>query len=106
LPLFPIKIRQLKCNWGTFVRKLLLGMAFTLSMAFVTPAPAMPGTASGLSMQDALANPDLVEVKGGRGGGRGLGRGGGGRVFGWSRGKKVGWRGRGCPPGLWRQGRC
>ena len=21
-------------------------------------------------------------------------------------GRKVGWRGRGCPPGLWKQGRC
>ncbi|MCK1735145.1 hypothetical protein IVA79_14470 [Bradyrhizobium sp. 138] len=25
---------------------------------------------------------------------------------GWSHGRKVGWRGRGCPPGLWKQGRC
>lgn len=25
---------------------------------------------------------------------------------GWSHGRKVGWRGHGCPPGLWKQGRC
>ncbi|MCP3397250.1 hypothetical protein [Bradyrhizobium sp. CCGB20] len=25
---------------------------------------------------------------------------------GWHHGRKVGWRGRGCPPGLWKQGRC
>jgi hypothetical protein len=25
---------------------------------------------------------------------------------GWYRGRKVGWRGYGCPPGLWKQGRC
>ena len=23
-----------------------------------------------------------------------------------AQGRKVGWRGRGCPPGLWKQGRC
>ena len=39
---------------------------------------------------------------------RGLhrGRAGAHRAYGWSRGRKVGWRGRGCPPGLWKQGRC
>ncbi|MGY4447121.1 hypothetical protein ACVWZR_001781 [Bradyrhizobium sp. i1.3.1] len=26
--------------------------------------------------------------------------------LGWHHGRKVGWRGRGCPPGLWKQGRC
>ena len=25
---------------------------------------------------------------------------------GWSRGRKIGWRGGHCPPGLWKQGRC
>jgi hypothetical protein len=43
---------------------------------------------------------------GGHGHGGGWGRGGGGRAFGWSRGRKLGWHGRGCPPGLWKQGRC
>jgi hypothetical protein len=52
----------------------------------------------------------VIEIKGGhghgRGGGHGWGRGGGHRAYGWSHGRKVGWRGRGCPPGLWKQGRC
>ena len=34
------------------------------------------------------------------------GRSGAYRAYGWSHGRKVGWRGRGCPPGLWKQGRC
>ena len=25
---------------------------------------------------------------------------------GWHHGRKVGWRGRGCPRGVWKQGRC
>ena len=39
---------------------------------------------------------------------RGLhrGRSGAYRAYGWSQSRKVGWRGRGCPPGLWKQGRC
>jgi hypothetical protein len=69
----------------------------------------MPGTPHGKHLSDIVVNGDIIEVKGGhgRGGGGGWGRGGN-RAFGWSRGvgKKVGWRGRGCPPGLWRQGRC
>jgi hypothetical protein len=47
----------------------------------------------------------VILVKGGHGGGH-WARGGYGRAFGWSRGRKVGWHGRGCPPGLWKQGRC
>ena len=43
--------------------------------------------------------------KGGHGGGRGHGHGGG-FPPGWSRGRKVGWRGRSCPPGLAKKGWC
>lgn len=50
-------------------------------------------------------------AKGGHGGGHGHGsfamtHGHYGTPPGWSHGRKVGWRGHGCPPGLWKQGRC
>ena len=48
----------------------------------------------------------FILAKGGHGRGGGWGSGSGHRVFGWSHGRKIGWRGRGCPPGLWKQGRC
>ncbi|RXH29077.1 hypothetical protein XH84_23780 [Bradyrhizobium nanningense] len=57
-----------------------------------------------------LTGPALA--KGGHGGGHGFGYGHSmgyhhlGTPPGWSRGRKVGWRGHGCPPGLWKQGRC
>lgn len=90
----------------TRMKKLLLGLLFTLPIALATPASALPGAAH----DPATISSDLIEVKGGHGrghgGGHGFGRGGGHKAFGWSQGRKVGWRGRGCPPGLWRQGRC
>ena len=90
------------------MRKLLTGLALALPFALAAPASAMPATVHGKYLSEVAINPDLIEVRGGRGHGRGhaFGRGGGHRAFGWSRGRKVGWRGRGCPPGLWRQGRC
>jgi hypothetical protein len=88
------------------MRKLFFGMALTLPLAFTPEASALPGVSPDPLMQDARIIGELIEVKGGRGGGHGWGRGHGGRAWGWSRGRKVGWRGRGCPPGLWRQGRC
>jgi hypothetical protein len=52
-------------------------------------------------------------AKGGHGHGHGHGHGYGhamaryhGTPPGWHHGRKVGWRGMGCPPGLWKQGRC
>ncbi|MEH2610018.1 hypothetical protein [Bradyrhizobium sp. AZCC 1693] len=83
------------------MRKLLLGMALTMPIAVLSPATALP---SHPSMHGALVNADLIEVKGGRG--HGWGAGHGYRPFGWSRGRKVGWRGRGCPPGHWKKGWC
>ena len=92
------------------MKKLLPGLLLTLPIALATPASALPGGSHNPTMQDSLLSSDLIEVKGGHGrghgGGHGLGRGGGHKAYGWSRGRKVGWRGRGCPPGLWRQGRC
>jgi hypothetical protein len=94
------------------MRKFLIGAALALPLAFaIVPASALPGAQHGTTIGDALSS-DMIEVKGGHGRGHGMGRGHGfGRSHafkprGWSRGNKVGWRGRGCPPGLARQGRC
>jgi hypothetical protein len=87
------------------MRKLFLGLLVALPFTLATPASALPGTLHDALVQ-ADTRSDLIEVKGGRGRGHGWGRGHGNRAFGWSRGRKVGWRGHGCPPGLWRQGRC
>ncbi|WP_156908695.1 hypothetical protein [Bradyrhizobium murdochi] len=86
------------------MRKLLFGIALTLPIAFMSPATAMP---RGYPLiHDSLVKGDLIEVKGGHGRGHGWGRGHGFRPHGWSRGRKVGWRGRGCPPGHWKKGWC
>jgi len=87
------------------MRKLLLGLLVTLPATLVIPASAAPlAPQQGLMQSDVRS--DLIEIKGGHGRGHGWGRGHGHRAYGWSRGRKVGWRGHGCPPGLWRQGRC
>lgn len=90
------------------MRKLIFGMLFALPLTFATSAQALTGsTGQAALLRDApIASHDVIEVKGGKGGGKGLGRGHASRPFGWSRGRKVGWRGLGCPPGLWKQGRC
>lgn len=61
----------------------------------------------------ALAGSVTAQAKGGHGHGHGFGRAHAhfsmhhhGRPYGWSRGRKIGWRGLHCPPGLWKQGRC
>jgi hypothetical protein len=87
------------------MRELFIGLALALPVTLSGPALAA-GAAHGRYLSDVVANAGLVEVKGGRGGGGGWGRGGGNRGFAATRGKKIGWRSRGCPPGLWRQGRC
>jgi hypothetical protein len=88
----------------TAMRKLIIGATIALPLALViVPASALPGAGIGHS-----STPDLIEVKGGRGHGHGhgFGRGRGYNPPGWSRGRKVGWRGRGCPPGHWKKGWC
>jgi hypothetical protein len=95
------------------MRRLLLGIVITMPIAFVSPAAtALP---AGHAMGHApLVKADLIEVRGGHGHGHGWGgghghgwgHGHGYRPFGWSRGRKVGWRGRGCPPGHWKKGWC
>jgi hypothetical protein len=85
--------------------KLLLGLLVALPFTLATPASALPGASPDTLLQTDTRS-DLIEIKGGHGRGHGWGRGHGHRAFGWSRGRKVGWRGHGCPPGLWKQGRC
>ena len=91
------------------MKKLLLGLLVTLPIAFATQASALPGVGPTGILNPAFSS-DVIEIKGGhgrgRGGGHGWGRGGGHKAHGWSQGRKVGWRRRGCPPGLWKQGRC
>jgi hypothetical protein len=78
-------------------------------MRFRIPS-LMLAAAFGLAMTAGAAT--TAVAKGGRGHGHGM-KVGHYKVHklhhtprGWSRGRKVGWRGPGCPPGLWRQGRC
>ena len=49
---------------------------------------------------------DSAFAKGGKGHGRGHAISLQGSPPGWSKGRKIGWRGLGCPPGLAKQGRC
>jgi hypothetical protein len=69
-------------------------------------ASALPGTPVQSGILNLSSASDVIEVKGGHGRGHGWGRGHGHRAYGWSRGRKVGWRGRGCPPGHWKKGWC
>jgi hypothetical protein len=83
-------------------RLMLIGFAacaFAAMPAFsVSAMPTAPA-------HSVIAGTDssIILAKGGHGHGWGRAFG---RPLGWSRGRKVGWRGRGCPPGLWKQGRC
>jgi len=87
---------------GTPMRKLLLGITITLPVAFIiSPASAFPRSPMHPLAQGATNDTDQIEIKGGHGWGHSHGY-----PSGWSRGRKVGWRGYGCPPGLWKQGRC
>ncbi|CCD94172.1 exported hypothetical protein [Bradyrhizobium sp. ORS 375] len=85
------------------MRKALFILATSLSTALIMPAGAMPLAPIPL---DHSAS-DIIAVRGGHGHGHGHGWGRGGhRAFGWSRGRKVGWRGHHCPPGHWKKGWC
>ena len=88
------------------MRKFLIGAAVALPLTLaIAPVSALPGTQHGAVIGGSLSS-DIVEVRGGHGHGHGWGRAHASTPRGWSRGRKVGWRGHGCPPGLWRQGRC
>jgi hypothetical protein len=67
--------------------------------------------AASLAVAVGFTVPNAALAKGGYGHGHGYGHTIGhghyhGTPPGWSHGRKVGWRGMGCPPGLWKQGRC
>jgi hypothetical protein len=79
----------------------IAGALLVAPMIISAPASALPGLPLAMSEKSAA---DVIEVKGGRG--HGWGRGHKHRAFGWSRGRKVGWRGYHCPPGQWKKGRC
>ncbi len=87
-------------------RSMLIGLA---ACAFVA-MPAFSGSAMPIAPAHSVidgTDGSVILARGGHGHGGGhWARGGYGRAFGWSRGRKVGWHGRGCPPGLWKQGRC
>jgi alpha-tubulin suppressor-like RCC1 family protein len=67
--------------------KALLGIA--LLGLFLTPASASPLMSPLTALQAAAHDDDVVLVK----------RKGKARPYGWGKGRKVGWRGRGLPPG-------
>ncbi|MGJ4900391.1 hypothetical protein ACQR0V_02410 [Bradyrhizobium sp. HKCCYLS2058] len=90
------------------MRKALFILAASISTALITPVSAMPLAPIQVDHADRGAS-DVIAVRGGHGHGghgHGWGRGGGHRAFGWSRGRKVGWRGHHCPPGHWKKGWC
>jgi hypothetical protein len=85
-------------------RLLLIGFAACVFAAMPSfSVSAMPTTPA----DQLLAGTDssVILAKGGHSHGHGWGRAFG-PPYGWGRGRKVGWRGRGCPPGLSKQGRC
>jgi hypothetical protein len=86
-------------------RSMLIGFA---ACAFVA-MPALSVSAMPIAPAHSVidgTDSSAILVKGGHGHGGGWARGRSSRAFGWSRGAKVGWHGRGCPPGLWKQRRC
>lgn len=91
------------------MRKQVLVLTLSLSAILAcSAASAFPGAPVHSGMLNAASASDVIEVKGGhgRGHGHGWGRGHGHRAHGWSRGRKVGWRGHHCPPGHWKKGWC
>ena len=86
------------------MQKMIFSVLLAAPIFAGSAASALSGIPVPLSDQ-----PVVIEVKGGHGGhgrGHGWGRGHSHRTFGWSRGRKVGWRGYHCPPGQWKKGRC
>jgi hypothetical protein len=71
-------------------------VAAALIALFAAPAPAGPLASLPMTAATAMPGSDIIEVKK-----KGV------RPYGWNRGRKVGWRGRGMPPGQakkWRWG--
>ncbi len=89
------------------MRKLLIGAAIALPLSLViVPASALPGAKHGAAIGEALSS-DSHRSEARRPWRRqGWGRSHAFKPHGWSRGRKVGWRGMGCPPGHWKKGWC
>ena len=84
------------------MRKFLIGAAIALPLSLIiVPASALPGATHGAVLGEQLSS-DIVQVKrrwqARLGRGHGWGRSHAFTPRGWSRGRKVGWRGMGCPP--------
>jgi hypothetical protein len=62
--------------------------------------------ASVMGLVIAVMDFDYAFAKGGKGRARGHAISLQSSPPGWSKGRKIGWRGLGCPPGLAKQGRC
>ena len=91
------------------MNRLLIVSAAACAFAMLPILPSVAAPLGSPLKAMTQSDSDTIIVKGGGGhggGGHGVGRGGGGRPYGWNRGRKVGWGGRGCPPGLFKQGRC
>ena len=69
-------------------------VATALAGLFAVPASAGPFASLPMAATAAMPGTDLIEVKQ-----KGV------RPYGWSKGRKVGWRGRGMPPGQAKKGR-
>ena len=90
------------------MRKALCILTIALPTAVIAPASALPMAPIDIGADRGASA--VVEVKGGHGHGHGhshgWGRGHGHNAYGWSHGRKVGWRGHHCPPGHWKKGWC
>ena len=63
-------------------------VATALAVLFTVPASAGPFASLPIAAATAMPASDIIEVKK-----KGV------RPYGWSKGRKTGWRGRGVPPG-------
>jgi hypothetical protein len=69
------------------MKKLLIAAALT--GLFAVPVSATPLIPASTAAHAAVQTDDIIQIK----------RKGKARPHGWSKGRKVGWRGRGVPPG-------
>jgi hypothetical protein len=66
----------------------ILALAVLVGL-FAVPATATPLIPTSTAAHAVVQGDDIIQVK----------RGGKARPHGWSKGRKIGWRGRGVPPG-------
>jgi hypothetical protein len=78
--------------------------ATAVVVALSGPASAFVGSGSGVAAAIEAASPVVDVKRGGKGKHKGWGKRRFGHPPGWSRGRKVGWRGGNMPPGLAKKG--